>query len=139
MKKLLVMISLAISIFILPVVSYSQEIPMNPWGISWDANSERDLAGYRIYITITPGQGYEILEDVPLANLSNIAQPKYRFRLNEFLDGKYWSVITAYDNAGNESGYSNEVFFEVDQIPPEIPGGCKIIANTVNIINNYYK
>jgi len=108
------------------------QTPVNPWGLKWNANVEADLSGYKVYTTITQGENYDLLEDVPLANLSNVANPDYKLRLNEFLDGGYWAVVTAYDKYDNESGYSNEVSFIVDQSPPEPPSGCEIIIN-INI------
>lgn len=38
-----------------------------------------------------------------------------------------WIVATAYDQEGNESGYSNEVFFsDIDTMPPDPPQNLRI-------------
>jgi fibronectin type 3 domain-containing protein len=68
--------------------------------LSWDANTEPDLAGYRVYRS-TNGGGFEKIADV-----NEI--PAYSDRAVE--RGKtYRYAITAIDKSGNESGRSAEV------------------------------
>lgn len=79
--------------------------------LSWDANSEEDLAGYNLYYdTSSPNNGSVVdvgnVTDYSLNNLN----------LNE--DEIYYLVLTSYDTSGNESGFSEEVsFFPDDEIP----------------------
>lgn len=77
----------------------------------WDANTEGDLAGYRVYRGTVSGT-YSLVEDVG-------DQTAYNDIVS---DGGYYWVITAYDTSGNESDYSNEVNKIVDTIPPLAPG-----------------
>ncbi len=85
--------------------------------LRWDANTETDLAGYKLYYkTDTPGSPYDGAGadqgpspiDIPLGSLSNPGNPESTIT---GLDAShiYFLVITAYDTEGNESGYSNEV------------------------------
>jgi len=68
--------------------------------VSWLPNSEPDLAGYRIYWGTASGD-YDNVVDVELQT---------EWVLNNLLEGvKYYSAVTAYDKAGNESDYSDEV------------------------------
>jgi len=85
--------------------------------VRWNANIESDLAGYKLYyktdLSGEPYNGAGAIEgaspvDIPLVDLVDINNPEYT--ITE-LDAThvYFLVLTAYDDAGNESGYSNEV------------------------------
>ena len=86
--------------------------------VRWDANTETDLAGYNLYYkSDTPGSPYEGTGAVQGSSPVNIPLTTVGFDLlnPEFtltdLDAAYiyFLVLTAYDDVGNESGYSNEV------------------------------
>ena len=70
--------------------------------LTWKPNAERDLAGYKIYRATASGAYGAPIATVPKTATSYIAKG---------LENRttYFFVITAYDVAGNESGYSNEV------------------------------
>lgn len=72
--------------------------------LSWLPNAEPDLAGYRVYYGLAPGLP-EAAIDVGLATTATVTSLDVGHR--------YYFVVTAYDTAGNESGYSNEVFKDV--------------------------
>jgi len=86
--------------------------------LRWDANTETDLAGYKLYYKIdTPGSPYNGTGategnspiDIPLTTVG-FDQVNPEFTVNELSVGSiYFLVLTAYDTANNESGYSNEV------------------------------
>jgi len=98
--------------------------------IAWDANSESDLAGYRVYRGESSGT-YAMVGDVPLASLADPGSPQF---VNENLpDATYYWVVTAYDTENNESGYSNEVSKKLDTTAPGIPAGVRIEI-TVKIV-----
>jgi len=86
----------------------------------WDANSESDLAGYRLYQTTTPGQ-YVYGRDNAVGIIPVGTET---FTLIMDVDGEFWWVLTAYDTAENESGPSNEVTTVVNFKPPSPPTGC---------------
>jgi hypothetical protein len=67
---------------------------------SWDANSEADLAGYKVYYGKESGN-YTKIQDV--GNVTSY--------LAENLDDgeRYYFVVTAYDLVGNESEFSQEI------------------------------
>ncbi|MGE0471482.1 MAG: beta strand repeat-containing protein [Nitrospira sp.] len=70
--------------------------------LTWGANKETDLAGYKVYRATVSGT-----YGAPIATLPR-SVTTYQATGLEF--GKtYFFVVTAYDIAGNESGYSNEV------------------------------
>ena len=69
--------------------------------LSWNANSEADLAGYKVYRATSSG-GY----GAPVATLT---AGTIQYISNGLAKGvTYFFVITAYDQAGNESPYSVE-------------------------------
>ena len=87
--------------------------------LAWDANLETDLAGYRVYYK-TGGSGapYDGIDldqgdsgiDLPLENLTNPAAPQITLTgLAE--DTAYFLAVTAYNQQGSESGFSNEVTY----------------------------
>lgn len=71
--------------------------------VSWDANPEKDLAGYNIYRSTTSGSGYSMINKELLKGAT--------FRDTDVMVGvEYFYVITAVDNAPkpNESAFSRE-------------------------------
>lgn len=93
-----------------------------PIGLCWDANTESDLAGYYIYeAQVSDGQ---VIGQVH----TSVAAPatEYDFTPGSHADGQYYWKITAYDTAGNESGFSNEVTATFNVTPPTPPTGCAV-------------
>ena len=79
--------------------------------LSWDANTEADLAGYRLHYGNAPGI-YDNQVDVGLVTIHTVA---------DLPDGTYYFALTAYDTSANESEYSNEVNTALDATPPANP------------------
>jgi fibronectin type 3 domain-containing protein len=69
--------------------------------LTWNENRERDLAGYHVYRSTKSGKDYDRLTEKP------INRTTYS---DETVSGgmTYYYVITAVDQAGNESGRSKE-------------------------------
>ncbi len=83
--------------------------------LSWDANSESDLSGYKVYFGSASGS-YGTPVDVGNATTHT---------LSGLSDGTYYFAVTAYDSSGNESGFSTEVnktFTSSDTTAPLISG-----------------
>jgi hypothetical protein len=73
--------------------------------LAWDANSEPDLAGYKLYAG-TNGSGiHTLLGDVGNITLVTVS--------NLTLGATYYFVVTAYNTSGLESTPSNEVSYTV--------------------------
>src|SRR3972149_5022881 len=70
--------------------------------LEWNANLEQDLAGYRVY----GGSASR-----PNSLLSATTFPLWVIPESNLSDRRFYAV-TAFDTAGNESGYSNEVLWE---------------------------
>lgn len=147
-------ITLMISLFvILPVVSNAGEVIF-----AWDANTEEDLLGYKIYwgkmsrhdesvlATIeekrqaqcakeeNPGDCVENLKSLCAGDEQDPAchamlfsydnsvdvENYTTFTLKGLEDGQFYATATAYDKDGNESMFSEQLAFRIDQTAPSI-------------------
>jgi chitinase len=68
--------------------------------LEWDANTEGDLAGYRVYYGTSSGA-----YGAPLP-----AGPNPTYTVSNLASGTYYFAVTAYDTGGYESLESNEVW-----------------------------
>lgn len=97
--------------------------------ITWHANSEPDLAGYRVYYGQSSGH-YSHVIDVGNVN---------EFTINNLdADKRHFISLTAYDTNGNESGFSKEVSGypeEVAGTPAAAPGAFILYQNYPNPFN----
>ena len=90
--------------------------------LSWIANTESDLAGYRIYWAATQG-GYNPTDMIDPGNVTE-------YILDPTFPQDVYIVITAYDTTGNESDFSAHVFYSaIDQEVPAIPGAPTLEDN----------
>ena len=87
---------------------------------TWDANTETDLEGYKLYLGPTTGS-YGTPVDV-----GNVTTFTCLAAGVENSEGQYFVAVTAYDLAGNESGFSNEVPFAFDANAPSAPIGAGV-------------
>lgn len=95
--------------------------------LAWDPNTEPDLAGYRIYMSIASGTYDKAVDKV--ADIAVGTETATVAVLPE--DGRaIYFVATAYDTSGNESGFSNEVSWQVpDVVPPAEPKDFRLVVN----------
>lgn len=78
--------------------------------IAWDANTEPDLSGYRVYYGTSSGQ---YTTSVDVGNNTHCV-------ISGLAPGvTYYFAATAYDTEGNESGFSDEIVYSV---PAAVPG-----------------
>ncbi|MEW6329952.1 MAG: Ig-like domain-containing protein [Pseudomonadota bacterium] len=89
-------------------VTYNAPVISNSAILTWDAVAATNLSGYRVYYGTSPGS----YQQAPGQGLSvgNITA----YTLTGLSNGtRYYFAVTAFDTAGNESGYSNEVFKDI--------------------------
>lgn len=115
MKKLLLFI---IVLMIVP----SLALAATDVNFAWNANTEPDLAGYRLYRSNTSGV-YTFGEINAVAIFGAVATTGTE---TDVPDGTWYWVLTAFDTEGNESGPSNEVTVTLDTIAPLAPSGLAI-------------
>jgi hypothetical protein len=89
-------------------VGAGTSLPANSAVLTWDPVSASSLAGYRIYYGTSSGQYFQ-------ASGQGIAVgPGTTYSVTGLNSGvRYYFAATAYDNANNESSFSNEVFKDV--------------------------
>ena len=98
--------------------------------LAWDANTETDLAGYRVHYGSASGR-YTTSVDVHNVTTTSIGT---------LTAGQtYYFVITAYDVSGNESGYSNQVIYSVAAangapLTPATPTGASSALVNASIV-----
>jgi hypothetical protein len=85
----------------------------NAWAgqavLSWNSNSESDLAGYKVYYSTLSGS-YTNVVDVGLTATPD--SPGYT--VTNLTDGAtYYFAVTAYDQSLNQSGFSKETWLTV--------------------------
>ena len=107
--------------------------------LGWDANTETDLAGYKIYYGAFQGGPYSgtgspdgaspIL--VPLSILANPSGPQ--FTVHGLTEGAHYFVVTAYDTEGLESGYSNEVYTQASSTPLPPPENAAPVLSSLEV------
>jgi hypothetical protein len=78
--------------------------------VSWDANKESDLRGYKIYYG-TASRSYSQVLDVGNVTSRRISGLE--------VGVQYFFAVTAYDFSGNESDFSNEVNITVSDTPED--------------------
>lgn len=80
--------------------------------LAWNANTEPDLGGYKVYFGLQ-SRDYDYCLDV-----GNVIE----YNVEGLTAGEtYYFCLTAYDQFGNESDYSEEVAIDViDNDPPEV-------------------
>jgi fibronectin type 3 domain-containing protein len=93
--------------------------------VTFEWSASAGATGYKVYQSTTSGTFNKttgkVCDTAALTcTVSNIA------------DGTYYWVATAYDTAGNESPYSNQVTATLDSTAPNAPAGFKITV-TVNV------
>jgi len=70
--------------------------------LAWDANTEPNLAGYKVYYD-TDGSGAPYSNEIDVGDVTE-------FTLSNLPDGEvHFFAVTAYNDENLESGYSNEV------------------------------
>lgn len=79
----------------------------------WDANTEPDLAGYKLYAGGETG----VYDPDLTVDVGNVIT----HTLTGLSGGDWFFAATAYDKDGNESGYSNEVALTIDTVAPGAP------------------
>lgn len=86
--------------------------------VTWNANSETDLAGYNVYWKAASATTWT---KVDAGNVTALTVP------NVSENVEYCTEVTAYDTSGNESGRSAQSCASLDTIPPAPPTGVKAL------------
>jgi hypothetical protein len=101
--------------------------------LGWDPNTESNLAGYRIHYDTDSGPPYRYSIEVALSTPDfNRYNPEYT--VADLAEGvRYYFVLTAYNDSGLESGYSNEVYVESPFTPPPAPPNTAPVVSSLEV------
>lgn len=113
---------------LIPLLACFLLLLTNAWGadvkVSWNANSESDVAGYKLYYGTAAGT-YSATKDVGNV-ISTIVT------LSPSVGQKYYFAVTCYDTSGNESAKSTEASCLVpDSTAPAPPSGLTALIQKV--------
>lgn len=108
-------IAIALCLLLSEVIPAPQEVGKTLI-VSWDENSESDLAGYSIHY----GSSSRIYGDsIDVGNVT-------LFEIDSLTVGEiYFFAVTAYDDSGNVSDFSNEVSAIITARPPDTTAAKK--------------
>ena len=114
MKKLLIVVVT----FLITSSLYAAQVE-----VSWNANTEADLAGYNVYYGTESGTYGEPVSTTETSQL---------LTLTPEVGTTYYFAVTAYDTSSNESAFSEEVsLFVPDPTAPAKPTGIQAIIQAV--------
>jgi hypothetical protein len=101
--------------------------------VTWQAGSESDLAGYRVYWGSASRGSAIAVSDFNYGNTQDVGTQTSHIITNLIEGQTVYGAVTAYDTSNNESLYSNEASaFIADVTSPGVPQGVQIII-TINI------
>ena len=111
--------------------------------LAWDANTEADLAGYKIYYDMDSGHPYQGTGaengsapspiDVSPAEDEDPNLLVVQYTVRNLPDGTYYFAVTAYNTEGLESGYSNEVSATGSATPPSTPANAAPVLSSMQV------
>ena len=113
------------------IMLYSISVYAMDVTLQWDTNTEPDLAGYKIYYDTDNANPPYAASGSPititLADDQNPEQDMVEYTVSNLPEIQHWFCVSAYDNEGLESGYSNVVYTgHWPGGPPEAPRGLTI-------------
>ncbi|NKE71368.1 fibronectin type III domain-containing protein [Candidatus Manganitrophus noduliformans] len=95
--------------------------------LTWDPNSEGNLAGYRVYVGLLPGV-YS-----PPINVGRVTS----WTVPNLTEGlTYYFAVTAYDTNGKESGFSNEARKTIPPLNDVIAPLISSVTNSNRTLNS---
>jgi len=111
-RDLILAFIVAIGLLITFSLALSAEIRL-----AWDQSPDTEIAGYKLYYGRASGQ-YDAAINIGNNSSYTLIVPK----------GRYFIALTAYDNTGNESDFSNEVSWPIQVLEPN--GGGSISSGS---------
>ncbi len=97
----------------------------------WKQEVSADFAGWKLYSSPTSGGPYTLLATIPFATQMAAYTASQAINAPVGSDTALFFVLSSYDVNGNESGYSNEIAFRADLLPPKEPTDFKISVYVV--------
>jgi len=121
MKKIFITLFCCLFLCIPFVSAEPSDIASKNRIFTWTANTEADLAGYKIYH-----------EKKFLVTVSDPTAIRFEYVVDELAEGDNIFNMTAFDTAGNESVFSEDAIFTYDSTAPAAPGEVVVFKQTLN-------
>jgi hypothetical protein len=118
-----------VQLFFCPSLGHAMNVTLG-----WEANTESHLAGYKVYYDTNSGAPYAPASEDRADNYPNgtpivVEKSVTEITLTGLTDGKvYYFAVTAFDDEGRESAFSNEVVTDTDP-----PGTVTNLSSTPDI------
>lgn len=111
----------ALLLVLLTALAPLHTLAETPVVLTWNPNTESDMAGYKLYQGTSSGQ-YGPPVTLGTVTTHTVMLPP------STLDRTYFWALTAYDLAGNESAKSNEVSQLIIGVPPVMAPGVPVLT-----------
>lgn len=105
--------------FLLFILAFA--LPCAAATLEWDANSETNIGGYKVYHSSLSRHTPGIVPFVPYV-ISTNSTTNITFTITNLVNGTNWFAVTAFDTDGLESDYSDEVFLVWTNRPAKVRG-----------------
>ena len=129
-KKISILYILAVVAIVSSTALFPNRVSAGTATIRWNANTESDLAGYKVYYGTSPRTGTDpksctLCGYSTVVNVGNVTS----YIFNNLTDGlTYYFSVSSYDTSGNESAFSNPEVSKLipaptDTTPPALSNG----------------
>ena len=108
--------------------------------LSWDPNTEPDLAGYKIYYGTSPRTGTDpkICGLCGYSNRVDVGNVT-TYTFNNLTNGQtYYFSVTAYDTSNNESAFSNQVSKTISASSADLNRDGRVNSVDFGILMSYW-
>jgi hypothetical protein len=121
-------------VLLIMLFSLTCSAEMKYYTLEWDANSEPDLAGYKVYMS-QESSNYSI----PVAVLDLVTTYQGEVDVPDDAESDFFWVVTAFDISNLESDYSNEVTKHFDtRVAPQPPTHLRWYERLVRWFKNLF-
>lgn len=80
-----------------------------------------DFGGWYLYMSQTSGGSYNQVATFDFTEEQASYSDQFTLDTSAVDEQNFYFVLTAFDNTGNESPFSNEVKYRFDEVPPQAP------------------
>ncbi len=126
-RKLMLILIIICLAGLLPATTWAQSKTLNfAWQQATADTSDQTFGGWRLYGRTSAEAPYQLLATIPFVSQMTDYSSSQVITSPAGVMTTWTFVLTAYDQAGNESAYSNSVSWTADFQSPTIPLNLRI-------------